>query len=475
MRSVSLRRIASTTNGTFEGPGGLMLGSVATDSRNMNGKELFVALKGERFDGHSFLEDARRAGAKAAIVSRRNPYVDKFRKNNPDFPLVEVKDTLRAMGDLAGFVRDGLDIAVVGITGTTGKTCTKDYLVSILSVNHRVAAAPGSYNNEVGVPITVFNMKRRDQALIVEMGARHPGDIKRLAEIVRPRFAVITNVGPGHLEFFKTEEEVAKTKAELARALPTDGTLVLNADDAWSRWIACQSRARVVRFGLGRGADFRATNIKLDLAGRPQLELRGPDFRTAIVLSGVGRHQVANALAAAACAHAIGVDFEDIAHGLASAALSPGRMEVVEANGYFVVDDSYNSNPHSLAAALETIVALGSGRRTIAVLGRMAELGKNSRAYHEEAGRSIASLNVDLLVTVGKSARIYAAAALEGGMPRGSVFRCDGNDDAALLLSAIVEPGDVILVKASRVVGLDSLAARLRDPGFTREKLVANV
>jgi len=235
VRSVSLRRIASTTNGTFEGPGGLMLGSVATDSRNMNGKELFVALKGERFDGHSFLEDARRAGAKAAIVSRRNPYVDKFRKNNPDFPLVEVKDTLRAMGDLAGFVRDGLDIAVAGITGTTGKTCTKDYLVSILSVNHRVAAAPGSYNNEVGVPITVFNMKRRDQALIVEMGARHPGDIKRLAEIVRPRFAVITNVGPGHLEFFKTEEEVAKTKAELARALPTDGTLVLNADDAWSR------------------------------------------------------------------------------------------------------------------------------------------------------------------------------------------------------------------------------------------------
>ncbi len=475
MRSVSLQQIASTTNGTFEGTGWLMLNGVATDSRNMNGKDLFVALKGERFDGHSFLEDAKRAGAKAAVVSYRNPRLDKFRKGNPGFPLVEVKDTLRALGDLAGFVRAGLDIVVAGITGTTGKTCTKDYLVSILLEKHRVAASPGSYNNEVGVPITVFNIKSRDQALIVEMGARHKGDIKRLAEIVKPRFAIITNVGPGHLEFFKTEEEVAKTKAELAMALPSDGTLVLNADDAWSRWIARQSKARVVRFGLGRGADFRATRIKLDPEGRPEFELRGPDFKTWIKLAGAGKHQVANALAAAACAHVIGVDVEDITRGPASAALSPQRMEVVESNGYLVIDDSYNSNPLSLAAALETLNTVGFGRRTIAVLGRMAELGKNSRSYHEEAGRNVVSLNVDLLVTVGKSARIYAAAALEAGMPRGSVFRCDGIDDAALLLNTIVEPGDVILVKASRVVGLDSLAARLRDPGFTREKLVANV
>jgi UDP-N-acetylmuramoyl-tripeptide--D-alanyl-D-alanine ligase len=457
------------------GAGSLMLRGVATDSRNMEGKDLFIALKGERFDGHSFLEEAKRAGAKAAIVSRRNPHLERFRKEYPDFPIVEVRDTLRALGDLAGSVREGLDVIVVGITGTTGKTCTKDYLVSILSQKYRVAASPGSYNNEVGVPLTVFNIGSRDQAFVAEMGARRKGDIERLAQIVRPRFGIITNVGPGHLEFFKTEEEVARTKAELARALPSEGTLVLNADDDWNRWISRQTKARVVRFGKGRGANFKAVRIKLDSKGRPEFELRGPDLKTEVHLAGAGRHQVENAVAAAACARAIGVEVGDISRGLANASLSPLRMEVAEANGYLVVDDSYNSNPRSLAAALETLNTMGSGRRTIAVLGRMAELGKNSRYYHEEAGKNAVSLDVDLLVTVGKSARSYASAALEAGMPRGSVFRCDGTEDAALLLNAIVEPGDVILVKASRVVGLDSLAARLRDPGFTREKLVANV
>jgi UDP-N-acetylmuramoyl-tripeptide--D-alanyl-D-alanine ligase len=475
VRSVSLRQIAGEINGTFRGAGRLTVRGVATDSRDINGRDLFVALKGYRFDGHSFLEDAKRAGAKAAIVSRRNPFLVKFRKDNPDFPLVEVTDTLRALGDLAGFVRDGLEIDVVGITGTTGKTCSKDYLVSILSEKHRVAASPGSYNNEVGVPITIFSIKGGDQALIVEMGARHQGDITRLAEIVKPRFGIVTNVGPGHLEFFKTEEEVARTKAELARALPSDGTLVLNADDTWSRWIARQSKARVVRFGLGRGADFKAVHIKLDPWGRPEFELRGPDLKTGIKLAGAGKHQVANALAATACAYAIGADVEDITRGLATAVLSPQRMDVVEANGYIIIDDSYNSNPRSLAAALETLKAMGSGRRTIAVLGRMAELGKNSRSYHEEAGRNAVAQDVDLLVAVGKIARSYTTAALEAGMPRGSVFRCDGTDGAASLLKAIVEPGDVILVKASRVVGLDTLAAGLRDPGFTSQKLVANV
>jgi UDP-N-acetylmuramoyl-tripeptide--D-alanyl-D-alanine ligase len=475
VRSVSLQQVAGTTGGTVVGAGSLMCSGVATDSRNMKGKDLFVALKGERFDGHSFLEDAKRAGAKAAVVSPRNPHLERFRRKYPDFPLVEVRETLRALGDLAGFVREGLDIIAVAITGTTGKTCTKDYLVSILSQKYKVAASPGSYNNEVGVPLTVFNIGSRDQALVVEMGARHKGDIERLSQIVKPHFAIITNVGPGHLELFKTEEEVAKTKAELARALPTGGTLALNADDEWSRWISRQTRASVVRFGSGRGANFKASRIRFDSKGRPEFELRGPDFKAEVRLPGVGKHQVANAVAASACASVIGVEVGDITRGLAGATLSPLRMDVAEANGYVVVDDSYNSNPCSLEAALETLNTMGSGRRTIAVLGRMAELGKNSRYYHEEAGKNVVGLNVDLLVTVGKSARSYASAALEAGMPRGSVFRCDGTDDAAQLLNAIVEPGDVILVKASRVVGLDALAARLRDPGFTREKLVANV
>ncbi len=475
MRSVSLRQIAGATGGTIEGPVRLNVSSVGTDTRDMADRDLFIALKGERFDGHTFLADAARSGAKAALVARGNPHLDEFRLAHGGFPLVVVKDTLRAMGELAAFVREGLDITSVGITGTTGKTNTKDYLVAALGAKCRVAATPGSYNNEVGIPLTIFEIKKADRAFIAEMGARHPGDIKRLAEIVKPSFGIITNVGPGHLELFKTEDAVARTKAELAKALPPAGAIVLNADDHWSRTIARQTRARVARFGFRRGADYRAKRIELDSMGRPAFELNGPGFTEKVKLPGTGRHQVANALAAAACAHLMGVEPEDIASGLSRASLSGWRMEVVESNGFLVINDSYNANPDSMDAALETLKAVGSGRRTIAVLGRMAELGAGSRSYHEEAGRRVAVLDIDLLVTVGRGARYYAGAALAGGMPRGSVFRCDSADDAAFLLGDLVEPEDVILIKASRVVGLESLSAKLQDPGFTPVKLVANV
>jgi UDP-N-acetylmuramoyl-tripeptide--D-alanyl-D-alanine ligase len=475
VRSVSLRQIAASTGGAVEGPARLTVASVGTDTRGMAARDLFIALKGERFDGHAFLDDAARAGAKAALVARRNAHLDEFRQTHTGFPLVVVKDTLKAMGDLAAFVREGLDVTTAGITGTSGKTNTKDYLVAALRATRGVAASPGSYNNEVGIPLTIFEVKKSDRALVVEMGARHPGDIRRLAEIVKPDFGVITNVGPGHLELFKTVEAVARAKAELAMALPPTGTAVLNADDRWSRAMARKAVARVVRFGFGRGADYRATRVELDSLGRPTFVLKGPGFTEEVSLPGTGRQQVANALAAAACAHVMGVGPAEIISGLSSATLSGWRLEVVEANGFLVINDSYNANPGSMDAALETLRDVGAGRRTIAVLGRMAELGAGSRSYHEEAGRRVASLDIDLLVTVGRGARYYAAAALAAGMPRGSIFRCDSADEASFLLGDLVEPLDVILIKASRVVGLESLAARLQGPGFGHAKLVANV
>lgn len=454
----------------------MSVASIGTDSRIPVGKDLFVALKGDRFDGHLFLQEAARRGAKAALVARRSPRLQEFLESNPGFPLVLVGDTLKAIGDLAAYLRGRLDIMVAGITGTTGKTCTKDYLVSILSGEYKVAFSPGSYNNEVGIPLTVFGVNEKDQVLITEMGARHPGDIKRLADIAKPRFGIITNVGPGHLELFKTEDAVAGAKAELARAIPEEGTLVLNADDHWSRWIARQASAPVVRFGFGRRSDYRATHVTIDGMGRPRFQLHGSGFEARVRLPGAGRHQVANALAAAACAHAMGVPPERIARGLETASLSRWRMEVSETGaGYLLINDAYNANPHSMAAALETLGTIGRGRRTIAVLGGMAELGEFSRRYHGEAGRKVAALDIDLLVTVGRKARVLAAAALEAGMPRGSVFRCDDAGRAESLLEDILEPGDVILVKASRAAGLESLADALKGPGLRREKLMANV
>ncbi|HEY5532413.1 MAG TPA: UDP-N-acetylmuramoyl-tripeptide--D-alanyl-D-alanine ligase [Candidatus Anoxymicrobiaceae bacterium] len=475
MRSVSLREVARATAGTLEGNGALIVGTVGTDTRDLGVKDLFIALKGQRFDGHAFLERVVDSGATAAIVERKNPNVTPFRRKFPDFPLVLVRDSLTAMGDLARFVREGLDVVAVGITGTTGKTCTKDYLVSVLSTGRSVAASPGSYNNEVGIPLTIFQAEKEDRVLVAEMGARHPGDIERLAEIVKPEFGLITNVGPGHLELFKTEEVVAGTKAELARALPEEGVLVLNGDDPWTRYISKQTKARIVRFGHGRSADYHAEQIKLDAGGRPSFVFHGPGLEIRVKLPGVGRHQVQNAVAAAACAHQMGMNASRIARGLKEATLSPWRTEVIESNGCTIINDAYNANPRSMNAAIEILTELGSGRRTIAVLGAMAELGKDSRRYHEEAGRDLARRDVDLLVTVGRRARYYASAAVAEGLPKGSVFRCESPGEAVSLLGEILETRDVILIKASRVAGLESIVEKLGEPCFSREKLVANV
>jgi UDP-N-acetylmuramoyl-tripeptide--D-alanyl-D-alanine ligase len=474
VRSVSLEDVAAATGGRLEGPAVLKVSGVSVDSRTLRDGDLFVALPGERFDGHSFLADVFRAGARAAVVEEGNPAVAPMLGTDGP-PLVVVKDTLRALGDLAAWVRDGLDITAIGITGSTGKTCTKDFLVSALSGKYRVAASPGSYNNEVGAPLTVFSASRRHQVLVAEMGTRHRGDIARLAQIVKPRAGIITNVGVTHLQLFKSEEAIADAKAELARALPADGALFLDSGDRRSAWMARQTKARVVRFGSGPGALYRASRVNLDREGRASFRLSGPGFAVDVSLGTAGKHQVSNALAAAACSHWMGVEPGAIADGLSGAKVTRWRLEVTEApGGYKVINDAYNSNPLSLTAALETLMTVRPGSRTIAVLGGMAELGPRSREFHRAAGRDCALLGVDILITVGRRARDYAPSACEAGMPRGSAFRCGGVDEALLLLDDILEPGDVILVKASRVEGLERLARELVSrPDSTYERRAA--
>lgn len=476
MKSVSVKRVAEVTGGTLDGPGRPNVSGVQIDTRKTGDRDLFVALEGERVDGHSFLEDAREAGAVAAMVERGNRYVEEYRRQGGELPLIAVDDTQGAMGDLAAHVREGLDIEAIGITGTTGKTGTKDLLASCLGMSFRVTASPGSYNNEIGVPLTIFSVGGKDQVLIAEMGARRIGDIEALAHMVKPRTGIITNIGPGHLEQFESTEAVATAKGELAAALPPDGTLFLNADNGMTRKVARRTSASVVKFGHSRSADYRATKVKLDEIGHPTFTLHGPGFKVEVSLSSVGGHQVNNALAAAACASEMGMDPETIAAGLGRAQLSPWRMEALQApGGYVVINDAYNANPQSMRAALETLAAMGRNNRTIAVLGQMAELGDRSDEYHREAGREVASLDLDLLVAIGKDARGYAVAALDGGLPQGSVFRCRSAVEAARILGDIVEPGDIILVKASRVMGLESLTGELASTGFIGEKMVVNV
>jgi UDP-N-acetylmuramoyl-tripeptide--D-alanyl-D-alanine ligase len=448
---------------------------VGTDSREDPVKDLFFALNGEHYDGHAFLGKAVTAGAKAAVVERGDPKLEGFRRRHNSFPLVIVENSIEALGDLAAWVRDRLDVLAVGITGSSGKTCTKDLLASILKGVYPSCVSPGNYNNEIGTPLTIFTAQKKDRVLVVEMGARHPGDIGRLSDIARPRFGIITNVGVTHLELFGDMEGVAKAKSELASALPENGVLFLNAENEWSAWIAGRTRASVVRFGFSRRAQYRATDVRMSSKGAPSFTLSGPGFKSEVTLKVIGKHQVENALAAAACAREMGVSPEKIASGLARGSLSQWRMEVSEAaGGHLVINDAYNASPHSVKAALETLKMVGGKRRTIAVLGCMAELGRASRDYHLEIGRLVASIDIDILICVGSAARDYAVAALEAGFPRGSIFRSETKEDAVELLRDIVEPGDVILVKASRVMGMESVAQALGSSGFLM-RAAANV
>ncbi|MDD5447619.1 MAG: UDP-N-acetylmuramoyl-tripeptide--D-alanyl-D-alanine ligase [Actinomycetota bacterium] len=460
MQRLDLREIAQMVSGEIENSKERKIKGIAVDSRLVRKGDIFFALKGARRDGHGFLGDVAQKGAVAAVVERGNAKAAKFKKENPTFPLIFVTDTLSSLADLAHSLREKIPAKVIGITGTTGKTCTKDFLRSILSTSHRVVASPGTYNTEIGLPLTIATADESTELLVCEMGARHIGDIAKLAEIAKPNLGIITNIGPSHLEIFGSVENVAKAKSELAEALPVDGFLFLDAEDGWTSWIEKKTRAKVVKFGFSPRARYRARVIGHDGKFHPIFEIEGPGLSTEVRLSAWGSHLVKNALAAASVAAILGIDEGEIKRGLEKAVVTPGRMQVRHMkDGKIVIDDSYNANPLSMKAALDFLSTFTvNGRRTIAVLGDMAELGKDSKKYHRSMGSHASSIGVDILVTVGRGAQDIAVGALERGHPEGSVFHCANISRACGILKDITEPGDVILVKGSRVMSMEEVA-----------------
>ncbi|MBN2167748.1 MAG: UDP-N-acetylmuramoyl-tripeptide--D-alanyl-D-alanine ligase [Actinobacteria bacterium] len=476
MKALKLENVTEAVGGALEGPPALKVSRVGTDSRDFEGKDIFFALKGENFDGHVYLENVVSAGARVAVVEAGNRNIKSFRKKNSDFPLIIVKDTLRALGDLASYVRDTLDVTSVGITGTNGKTCTKDFLASILEREYRVCCSEGSYNNEIGTPLTVLKASTRDEVLICEMGARHPGDIERLAQIVKPDHGIITNIGPGHLEIFGDQETIARTKSEIGGSLPKDGRLYIKAGDKWTGYLLKRTDAKVIKFGYAKDATYKAVDIEVNGSGKPKFKITGPGLSVDAALPAAGRHNILNALAAVSCAREIGAGPGSIVKGLASAKLSKWRTQVEEApGGYTIINDAYNANPQSMQAALETLSELGSKKRKIAVLGDMAELGESGPEFHFEAGRELARLDIDVLIVVGPNARNYIEGALKSGLPRGSVFRGADIERATQYLKEILEPGDIVLVKASRVMGMEKIVSKIINNGSSKKKTVANV
>ncbi|MFB7663502.1 UDP-N-acetylmuramoyl-tripeptide--D-alanyl-D-alanine ligase [Kitasatospora sp. NPDC056138] len=464
MIALTLAEVATAVGGTLDAadPQALVTGPVEVDSRRLRPGGLFAAVLGEHVDGHDFAEKAVADGAVAVLATRR-----------VGVPAVLVDDVVVALGRLARAVMDrASDTEVVAITGSAGKTSTKDLIAQVLQRRGTTVFPPGSFNNEIGMPLTALRVEESTRHLVLEMGARGKGHIDYLTRIVPPRIGVVLNIGTAHLGEFGSRAAIAEAKGELVEALTTEGVAVLNADDPLVRPMVDRTKARVLLFGEHPEADVRAVNVRLDATGRPSFTLITPAGSATVQLRLYGEHHVSNALAAAAVAVALGMSVDDTAAALGEAgALSRWRMEVVDrADGVTVVNDAYNANPESMRAALRALVSIGGRgperRRTWAVLGEMRELGEDSLDEHDAIGRLAVRLDVTKLVAVGgrDAACMELGARNEGSWGEESVLVSDA-DAAIELLRAQLQPGDVVLVKASRSVGLETVAEALLADG----------
>jgi UDP-N-acetylmuramoyl-tripeptide--D-alanyl-D-alanine ligase len=469
---MTLAEIAEAVGGELRSTDGtpVVRGSVEFDSRRVAPGGLFVALPGERVDGHDFAAAALAAGAVGVLAGRELEVPSVLAPPVPvprsaAYALAADTDgagaaVLAALAALAAQVVRTLisgGLRVVGLTGSSGKTSTKDMVAALLAPLGATVSAPGSFNNEIGHPWTVLRAEPTTRHLVLELSARGPGQIAALCRIAPPSIGVVLNVGSAHLGEFGSREVVAAAKGELVEALPASGVAVLNADDAAVAAMARRTSARVVSFGHSPRAQVRATDVRLDERGRPSFRLVCPTGQAPVHLAMPGEHQVGNALAAAAVALELGATPALIAAILASyQPVSRWRMEVTDRpDGVTVVNDAYNANPESVAAALRALIAMaGSQRRSWAVLGPLAELGQATESAHRQIGALAAELGVNRLVVVGEQARAMHAAAPN------SVLVADV--PAALdLLHQELAPGDVVLIKASRAVGLEVLAEGL--------------
>ncbi len=444
-----------------------VVSGLVIDTRELEPGAAFVALVGEHTNGHDYLYDAILAGAHALIVTLR---ADELRTlleqpEASDVAVIRVEDGAQALRDIASWHRTRLTCPVIGITGSTGKTTTKDMLSSVLCRDRRVVATEGNRNNELGVPLTVLAADPVTEALIVEMGMRGLGQIADLASVAQPTVGLVTNVGTSHIELLETVEAVAEAKGELVAALPPDGVAFLNGDDAFSDRIEKVSRARVLRYGLGDWCDVRAEDIVLDDDSRASFTVVADHERFDVALSVPGRHNVYNALAAIAIGLELRVTPENIQAGLADIQLSGMRMQIFEtASGVTVINDAYNASPASMRAAIETLLDMRAPARRIAVLGDMAELGSLTELAHFEIGELVGRRGIDVLVTVGPRSMRIGEGARVGGMAAENVRGCATVEEASEVLDDLLEAGDIVLVKASRVMSLERVVEGIVTP-----------
>lgn len=463
MIELTVSQIAKETSGRVTGDEtALITGSVETDSRLIKEGSLFVAKPGEETDGHLFIAEAEQAGAVAAIVEKVMPGIS--------IPQIQVQDSVMALGLLAKFVletiRKTTDLKVVGVTGSNGKTTTKNMLRQVLEKVGATVAPIESFNNEVGAPYSILQTTRDTKFLIVEMGAGGPGSIDYLAQIAKPDIGVVLKVGLAHVGEFGGIETTAQIKSELVRALSDDATVVLNADDGYVSDMAELTSAKKAWFGTSADCDYSASDQKISLQGT-SFKMHWPDGSSQTInLQILGEHHVLNALATLSVSDLLGVPHEDAVQALESMPLAERwRMQVLNrTDGVTIINDAYNASPDSTKAALQTLAQLGrSGNRTIAILGEMAELGSFAREQHDAIGRIVVRLNIDQLIVVGQAAKLIHMGAEQEGSWGGESKFFESIDEAFEYVRGMLRAGDLVLVKSSKSANLRHLGDNLME------------
>lgn len=436
------------------------------DSRTLKPGQIFIALSGERFNGHDFISEALQKGAKGIIASDQNA-IDKLLIAAPplDFFIIHVKDTLQALQDLAHFHRMKYrHTPLIGVTGSNGKTTVKEMIAAILNQRYVTLKSQGNLNNLIGLPLSVLTLTDAHGAGVLEMGMNKAGEIKRLAEIAEPDVGVITNVSGAHLEFFDSLEAIMRAKMELIQSLPLEGIAVLNADDTFFPSMVQEVRCKLITFGINWEANISASEITLSENKSYTFNLRINGGKCLISLPVIGYHNIYNALAAAAATHALGLSLSEIRGGLESFQPAPMRMEKLFHEGILILNDTYNANPSSMKVALNALKEIAGTGRKIAVLGDMLELGSWSEKAHRGIGEVIASLGIDLLWVLGPYSKFISLGALEKGMAKDCIFLGDSHEQVIENLRQKLREGDTILVKGSRGMKMDKIVMGIISP-----------
>ncbi len=464
METLRLEQLAELCEARLiRGEPGRLVGRISIDSRALGRGDCFVALRGQRFDGHEFVPDVARLGASAAVVSNPTRAM-----NSPSaLALLQVQDTLTALHKLATNYRRLMPptTRLIAVTGSSGKTTTKRLIASVLGERFNVVESSGNNNNHIGVLLNLLRLDRAHDYGVFELGTNHPGEIAALAKMVRPDIGVITNVGLGHVEFFGDEAGVAREKGSLLEVLPRngDGLAVINADDKWCHELRAHTNATVVTVGIDNFADIRGSEIKINGDVKFRLNIAKKREDVIVRLKTLGRHQIYNALQAAAIGYFAGMDLDEIRVGLENAEFPHMRMELVTIDGVRFVNDCYNANVVSMKAALQMIRETPCNGRKIAVLGDMLELGEWTQSAHGDIGVIAANCGLALLITVGQSARLIAQAAIEAGMETHRVLPLATTTEAEETIRTLAQEGDFVLVKGSRRLQLERIVEGYRN------------